>query len=170
MEKIIYFYKRWNDIFSSVQGVEFVEGYDASKLSQSSLKGASTLVILDDLMTSIDSKELVDLFIFRRHESLNPVLVTHNLYYSGIKDMRTISLNTSINVCMRNMRDMSSIRTLGSQMFPNQLPYFLASFEIATREKWSYLLIDSSSHQSSAMRLRSQIFPDDKSQIVFLPV
>jgi hypothetical protein len=56
--------------------------------------------------------------------------------------MRTASLNCHYLILMANKRDTLQINTLGRQVFPGQLKIVMRSFELATQEKCSYLLLD----------------------------
>ena len=82
--------------------------------------------------------------------------------------MRSLSLNTAYNIIMKNPRDKSSIRTLGSQMFPGQNAWFMEAYNHATKDSYSYLVIDSKPTQSDELRLRTNIFPGED-MICFIP-
>ena len=126
------------------------------------------MLILDDLMVTIKPDDLLDLFLVQSHHSkINPVFICHNLYHSN-KSSRTIALNTTYNVLMRNPRDKSSVICLGSQMFPGESKYFIESYNLATKDSYSYLFIDSKANQDEKLRLRTRIFPGED-QICFIP-
>ena len=168
VDLIYYCYKIHQDRFNDVKGVTFFENFDESIISEENLKGRSVMLILDDMMTDIPEKTLLDLFLVGRHKHVYPIFICHNLYYSGLKSMRTISLNTSYNIIMKNPRDKSSTRVLGSQMFTGQTPWFMEAYSYATREPWSYIFIDSKATQADECRVRSRIFPGDDI-ICFVP-
>ena len=169
VDKIYYCYKEYQEKFKEVEGVEFFEGFDESIISKENLEGGSVLLILDDLMTQIQENILLDIFlVYSHHRKVYPVFVCHNLYYSGLKNMKTISLNTTYNVIMKNPRDKSSTRILGSQMFTGQTKWFMEAYSYATRESYSYLLIDSKPTQADNLRLRANIFPGED-MICFIP-
>ena len=69
---------------------------------------------------------------------------------------------------MKNPRDKSSTRILGSQMFTGQTKWFMEAYSYATRESYSYLLIDSKPTQADNLRLRANIFPGED-MICFIP-
>ena len=120
-------------------------------------------------MTCIDSDVLLNIFtVLSHHRKVNPIFICHNLYYSGLKCMRTISLNTSFNVIMRNPRQKSSIEVLGRQLFPGQSKFFMEAYCYATRKSYSYLFIDSTPTQDDDLRLRANIFPGED-MICFIP-
>jgi hypothetical protein len=70
---------------------------------------------------------------------------------------------------MANKRDTLQINTLGRQVFPGQLKIFMRSFELATQEKFSYLLLDWCSRSEKSYQLRTNILPGE-STIVYHPI
>lgn len=50
--------------------------------------------------------------------------------------MRTASLNCHYFILMANKRDTLQISTLGRQIFPGQLKFFMQSLTLATDEMW----------------------------------
>jgi len=161
VDLIIYCYKEFQARFKRVKGVIFHEGFDESLVSKEKLQNRSVLLILDDLMTSIKSDVLLNIFlVMSHHRRVNPVYICHNLYYSELKCMRTISLNTTYNVIMKNPRDKSSIECLGRQMFPGDSRWFMESYNHAcSLNLFSYLVIDSKSTTPDEIRLRTNIWP-----------
>lgn len=85
-------------------GVKFNEGLpEFGKISPS----RSTLLIIDDMMSEINS-EMQDLFTrFSHHRSISIIFIVQNIFYSGGKGgaFRTISLNTNLIILMKNPRD-----------------------------------------------------------------
>lgn len=169
VDLIIYCFKEYQPRFKDIKGVNFHSGFDESLISKEKLQGRSVLLILDDLMTTIDSDILLNIFtVLSHHRKINPIFICHNLYFSGLKCMRTISLNTAYNVIMKNPRDKSSIECLGRQMFPGQSKFFMESYNFATRKSYSYLVIDSKPTQDDDLRLRTNVFPGEQ-MICFIP-
>lgn len=161
---IIYCYETWTDGFKDMPPeIVFHKGFDESVICKEKIQGRSVMLILDDLMLKIDPQLLLDTFLVKaHHEKINPIFICHNLYFSGLKALRTINLNTCYNVLMKNFRDISSVRTLGSQMYPaGSLKFFLECYTYATKEAYSYLLIDSKPTQRDEVRLRTRIFPGE---------
>ena len=74
------------------------------------------------------------------HHQLTVIHILQNLFQKG-KSMRTASLNCHYFILMANKRDTLPINTLGRQVFPGQLKFFMRSFELATQEQFSYLFI-----------------------------
>ena len=76
-----------------------------------------------------------------QHHQLTVIHILQNLFQKG-KSMRTASLNCHYLILMANKRDTLQINTLGRQVFPGQLKIVMRSFELATQEKCSYLLLE----------------------------
>ena len=166
---IYYCYKVYQNRFKDVKGVSFFEGYDESIISEENLKSRSVFLILDDLMCDIPEKSLLDLFlVYSHHKRVFPCFICHNLYYSGLKNMRTISLSTTYNIILRNPRDKSGIRTLAAQLYPSQTKWFLEAYEFATSQSYSYILLDSKPTQADEVRVRTRILPGED-MICFIP-
>ena len=53
------------------------------------------------------------------HRRLSVVFITQNIFPRGTKS-RTIALNTTYLVMMKNVRDVSKVATLGRQLFPGR--------------------------------------------------
>ncbi len=66
------------------------------------------------------------------------------------------------------MRDELQIQTLGRQMFPGKLKYFMDAYRRATEKKYNPLLIDISPHSNPKYKLRTGILPGQL-LVVFLP-
>ena len=157
-DRIVWCYSKWQDTYSSMKQVEFMEGVNGlEKLD----RHQRTLVILDDLMTDTD-KNVMDLFVRGRHRNLSVIFVTHNIFY---KTLRTIRLNTNFLVLFKNPCDTSQIVALGRQMFPGS-KHWLESYQDATRRHYGYLMVDNRPQTDDGLRLRTQIFPNEE-QILY---
>ena len=71
-------------------------------------------------------------------------------------------------VLFKNPRDASQFANLARQMFPQQSSYAVEAYKDATREPYSYLLVDLRPEQDEDLRLRTNIFPDEK-HYVYVP-
>lgn len=125
------------------------------------------LLILDDLLLSIDEKYLSTLFTAKsHHQSFGIVFVTQNLFERKIKIARQ---NAQYCVLMRAPNSALSIRNLGVQLFPRQLDYFMDAYRQATSQPYGYLVIDMHASSDPSLRLRTNIFKDDEEKIIFIP-
>ena len=73
--------------------------------------------------------------------------------------MRTSNLNTQYLVVYKNPRDKGQASFLGRQMLPSKWKIFLGALEDATKEPYTYLIVDLKSDTPEEFRLRSNIFP-----------
>lgn len=127
------------------------------------------LLLIDDLMTEASSsKEVVAIYTrFSHHLNFFCILVSQNAFSPG-KEFRTISLNTHYFILFKNRRDELQIQTLGRQIFPRQLNFFMDAYRKATEKPYGYLLVDISPHSDPKYKLRTQILPS-QSMVVFAP-
>jgi len=80
-----------------------------------------SMLILDDLMDSVDAF-VVDIFTkISHHRNLSAVYVCQNLFDKS-KYHRTISLNSHYIVLLRNPRDTQPIANLARQIFASRMP------------------------------------------------
>ena len=91
---------------------------------------------------------------------MSVLYLTQNLFRS-----QTISLNSRVLIVFRNPRDSLGVSTLARQMFPKHTKYLLDAFHNAMSEAYGYLVIDCHRLTPENMRLRTNIFPEEK-QIV----
>jgi len=68
-------------------------------------RGRPCLVILDDKLNDVHSKQVCDLFTkCSHHRNISVILITQNLYHQG-RYCRDISLNAKYLVLLKNVRD-----------------------------------------------------------------
>ena len=124
LEGIVWFYGRHQpDLFCSltqeIPCIEFCEGLPTN-IEVMFDRSKRNICIIDDLMQSASENQLVEnLFTNGRILNLSVVFVSQNLFYTG-KKCRTISLNSTYIVVLRNPRDQSQIGHLACQMFPSK--------------------------------------------------
>lgn len=118
------------------------------------------LLVIDDMMTeSAKSKDVVDIYCkYAHHYKFFCILICQNAFCPG-REFRTISLNTHYFFLFKNSRDELQIQTLGRQIFPGQVKFFMDAYKKATAEKYGYLLVDLSPHSDSKYKLRTNILP-----------
>jgi len=151
--KILYCYGAYQDIFSQLPQIEFHEG-----LPDLELLTARTLLIIDDLMSEADQR-VTDIFTkHSHHRDVSVMFLTQNLFY---KCARTMNLNAHYLVLFKNPRDASQIAYLARQIFPLKSKFMIESYEDATADPYSYLVVDLKPTTGDKMRLRSGVFPND---------
>jgi len=126
------------------------------------------LVIIDDLMRESDDR-VVDLFTKGCHHGNTSVFfMTQNLFHQG-KGQRDISLNAHYIVCFKNPRDKAQIRHLAQQVYPEKPLFLQEAFNDATSKPHGYLLLDMKQETPDDYRFRTDIFPTDKVNYVYVP-
>ena len=165
-DKVIWFYGIYQKLYHEIPDVTFVEGLPSDYRKY---LGDRSLMILDDLMTETGGDErLTSLFTKESHHlNLSIIFITQNLFYKG-KEMRNVSLNSQYLILFKNRRDMSQIMHLGKQLYPRMQKFFQEVYEDATKEPFSYLLVDLKNDTNERMRLRTRILPGE-TQFVYAP-
>ena len=119
------------------------------------------MIVLDDLMATA-AKDPRITYLFSEgshHKNLSVVVLNQDLYYSKDPTQRR---NCQYQVLFKNPVDKQQIITLGRQMYPGKVPYFLQKFEEATARDYGHLLLDLKPTTSESNRLRSNVL--DKKQ------
>lgn len=112
----------------------------------SSMDGHKIIVIDDLLIDGCDNTDLLKMFcIGSHHNNVTIIFLVQNIFHKG-KVMRTLSLQCHYIILFKNRRDESQVEALGRQIFPRQMAYFRQSYSIATKSRYSYLLIDLCPH------------------------
>ena len=166
-KKILYCYGEMNNAILNLmsKGIETFNGVPDIQKIQSLEK--PLLLILDDLMLDAN-KNFLDLLFTRGSHNWNTsvIFVTQSLYGRDIKIARA---NSHYLVLMRNPSGQLQVRTVGSQLFPRKLNYFVESYNDATREPFTYLVINMHPNVSEDERLLTNVFPGEHS-IFYLPI
>jgi len=117
-----------------------------------------TLLIIDDLMQE-SNESVANLFTKgSHHRNISVVFLAQNLFPKN-KFARTMSLNAHYMILFKNPRDASQFANLARQMYPKSSQFAVEAYKDATREPYSYLLIDLRPEQDEDLRLRTNIFP-----------
>ena len=164
-KKIYYFYGVWQLDFDKItEDVEFIEGLPTQSFIDNISPDGHNLLILDDLQhAALNSNLISDIFTkYSHHKGLSIILVLQNLFHQG-KYARDISLNTHYFVLFKNQRDVNQIRLLGSQLGIKK--HLEECYTAATKNPYSYLLIDLAPGSNSDYMTRSNIFPNEDTSI-----
>ena len=169
-KSILYCYGQYNSAIPLLQklGVSVSAGIPSEETLKALPRPA--LILLDDLMIQLNSKREVLADWFSRkshHENLSIVFIVQNLFERSMKIVRD---NAQYMILLNSPSAALQIRSLGSQLFPGNLKYFLASYKQAVSDKkFGYLLIDLHPVSDSLLRLRTNLFKEDDFQSVFIP-
>ena len=161
-EKIVWCFGCYQDFFKSVDGVEFVEGVPSMNILDRGKK--RTLLIIDDLMSESDTR-VTKIFTKKSHHlNCSVIYISQNLFNKG-KENRNICFNTHYLVLFKYPKDFAKIMHFGWQIFSDATKYFKESFADATTLPYGYLLIDLQTTTPDLLRLRTDIFSDDRTAV-----
>ena len=158
-KKVIYFYKEWQTKFTDMEqtlGVNFIEDNDMI-IEQIKDFNVPALVIFDDMLNSENLKAVAQLFtVFGRHLNLCLAFLTQRLFNNN-EFFRQISQNSDYIGVFKNPRNSREIRTLASQITPKTLE-LLAIYQTATKEPYSYVLINLTQEGLPQLKYTNNIF------------
>ena len=164
LNKIVYCYGEYQQSFRKYPNVEFRQGLP----DPSNFDGSEPVLLeIDDLMQETD-ETAVNLFTKgSHHRNMSVVFLAQNLFPKN-KFARTMSLHAHYIVLFKNPRDASQFANLARQMYPKQWHFAVEAYKDATREPYSYLLLDLRPEQYEELRLRTNVFPG-KTHYVYVP-
>jgi hypothetical protein len=132
--EILYFYKHWNDAFSSLQGVNFIH----QKIGDFPRDQKPRLCIFDDLMddpAAID--RLVSIYTAESHHySLTVFFLNQDLFFN--KKMRSVTLNTKIFILFGSRRGFNALFA----QLPEDTKWLKEVYQTATQEKYGHFVIN----------------------------
>lgn len=160
VERVIYSYARFQQAYENLTGVEFVKGTDYV-LDPS----RPTLLIIDDQAGVCDKINVEQLFtVDSHHSNCSVILVTQNLF-QDCKSFRTAALNAQYMFLFKSPRGAMQVSHLARQMYPPaRARRMVAAYADATKEPFSYLLVDMKSDTEDALRLRTCVLPQEGKQ------
>jgi len=155
--KIVYGYGEYQQLLRNYLRVVFHQGIP----DLNDFDGREpTLLVIDDLMSETN-ETVVNLFTkSSHHRNISVLYLAQNLFPKN-KFARTISLNAHYMVLFKNPRDASQFANLARQMYPGNSHFAVDAYKDATREPYSYLLVDLRPEQNDELRLRTSIFPGE---------
>ena len=143
IEKIVYIYGIYQDIFKNYPNIFFTDNLDFMDCSTE----VPTVIILDDLMSVLNnSKKLEELFTRGvHHRKVSVVLTLQNLFYHG-GVMKTLRDNAMYIALTKHIQDVSKLDTFARQLESKNSNYFKESYADAVSKKYGYLFCDLHPH------------------------
>jgi energy-coupling factor transporter ATP-binding protein EcfA2 len=170
-KNIIYCYGQYSGAINHLQklGVRIHAGIPTEELLDSLQR--PLLLILDDLMIQLNNKRdlLTNLFTRKSHHSnICIIFVVQNMFERNMKIVRD---NSHYIFLLNSPAAQLQVRSLGSQLFPSNLKYFIDAYNQAViNKKFGYLLLDLHPASNASIRLRSNLFKEDSEyQNIYLP-
>lgn len=160
-EQFVYFYNHFQPIYEELRNnigpekFQLCQGVDWSILDKTTAANKQTLLIFDDVYQEVSgSKEFLNLAISGRHQKLHLLVLKHNLYQQS-QNSKTIDLNVTQMLLLRNPRDTYQIDCLGRQLGCRE--HLLSAYKRATQDQFGHLLIDLDPRLNENLRLSSNI-------------
>jgi hypothetical protein len=149
------------------RNIKFHEGVPANV---DNAQGRPTLIILDDLLTEVYSRDVCVLFTKgSHHRNISVILITQNLFHQG-RNARDISLNAKYLVLLKNVRDKNQFTYLARQVFPEDNNGLYKAYLDATQRPHGYLVLDLSQDTDDRLRFRTNIFPSEYPPVIYAAV
>lgn len=145
----IYFcYSVWQPIYDEMKqhivNIHFVKGLPSmDELNDWGSNKEHKIICFDDMMMEMcDREELSHMFcVGSHHFNFTVIHILQNVFQKG-KAMRSASLSCHYFILFSTKRDVLQIQTLGRQIFPGKVKYFIDAYTKATLLPHSYLLVD----------------------------
>ena len=119
------------------------------------------LVILDDLLNDVYSKQVCDLFTKgSHHRNISVILITQNLFHQG-QYCRDISLNAKYLVHLKTVRDNNQFMHLARQVYPEHSSSPYKAYLDAKKRPHGYIILDLSQGTNDLLRFWTNVFPDE---------
>lgn len=165
--KIVYYGEWQNGYLEYGTDIEFREGLPQSSDFTGDVN--PKLIIIDDLMREGSNNSVADLFTKgSHHKNLSIIFLSQNLFHQG-PSSRDISLNAHYMVIFKNPRDRAQIQHMARQIYPENSKFLQEAYYDATSTPHGYLLLDLKQSTPESCRVRSNIFPDDVHNYVYVP-
>jgi len=129
--------------------------------------GKPCLVILDDLLNDVYSKQVRELFTRgSHHRNISFILNTQNMFHQG-RYCRDISLNAHYLVALKNVRDKKHFTYLAQQVYPEDRLGLYNIFLDAVQRPNGYLILDLTQDTNDGLRFRTKIYPTEYPPVIY---
>jgi uridine kinase len=164
INNIVYFYGEHQPLFTEFAKthphIYFVNNVEEAE--KNLIKTQPSLYILDDLLTNLQSDKKLNDYITKyfvqkaHHCNTSIILLVQNIFP---QNTRTISLNATYIILMRQIRDKRAASYLGSQIKPHYPNFIPDALEQATQNKrGAFLVIDLHHDTVEEFRVRNFIW------------
>jgi len=117
------------------------------------------LVILNDLLNDVYSKQVCDLFTKgSHHRNINVILITQNIFHQ-VRYYKYTSLIAKYLVLSKNVSDKNQFMFLARQVYPENSASLYKAYLDATQRPHGYLLLDLSQDNNDCLPFQTVIFP-----------
>ena len=170
-KRFIYFYSVWSPTFDTWKEKklisQFVQGMCTKEWIEENCSDGNCTIVLDDQAMSI-SEDISKVFAVLSHNyNINFIMLAQNIFTKN-KNFRDASLNSKYIVLGKNPRDQSSIRFLAQQMMPTRSKDVVEAYFLATKNPYSFFLLDFSQTCPENLRMRGNIFAENYPMTVYI--
>jgi hypothetical protein len=127
-----------------------------------------SMLIFDDSMGNFP-KNFDQVFTNLSHHNNCSVIIISQMLFRNDESFRSISRNAHYIFLMKNDRDKLSISNFANQTCPGNKNFLIQSYNNATLNPYSYLLMDFTQKSPPELKLRAQIFPEEFPYTVYIP-
>lgn len=167
IDEILWYHGQKQDFHDTLRfehpGIRIIQGKpDSNDINEK----INTLVVIDDLMDSMDTA-MSQLFSKKSHHcNISVIFISQNLFVHTSGN-RTSNISGQYNLIMKCVRDKVQIRTLQSQMDIKN-DFLKRVYNHATSDPHGYLLVCCDKYTDNFLRFRKNIFPDDEDNLVYV--
>jgi tRNA U34 5-carboxymethylaminomethyl modifying GTPase MnmE/TrmE len=154
-DKILWCYGIWQSFYEQLP-YEMVQGIPSNDM----LDRGNMILVVDDMMDEAQDIMSAVFTKISHHKNICCIFLTQNLFMKG-KHSRTISLNAHYLVLMKNARDRAQISHLAQQVYPHNSKFLVESYNDATAQPFTYLLLDFKPKTTEEMRVLTGILPHE---------
>ena len=130
-------------------------------------QGNPCLIILDDLLNDVYSKDICDIFTKRScHRNIRVILNTQSVYIQG-RYCRDISLIATYILVLKNARDKKQFLHFARQVYPEGCDGKFRAFLDATERPHECMLLNISQDTDDRLSFRTCIFPSEKPSVMY---
>lgn len=132
-------------------------------------KAGSLMIIFDDQMleTAKNMSYLEAWSVSCHHLNMTLVFLAQHLFFDS-PVFRSLSMNSQIMILMKNPKDLRSVSTLASRMYPYHSKFMVDAFKTATKDGYGYLVVDYQQPTPEHLRLRSHMLRSERPMRIYL--
>lgn len=122
-------------------------------------KTLKPLIVIDDLMVEMKSSSEMEklVSVATHHYDCQLIILLHTVFYGAT--IRNLRLQASYVILFKNPNDKQSVICMGNQIMARNSKTFLEIYDEATKEPYSYLLIDLYKECPDVLRFRNNVLP-----------
>jgi hypothetical protein len=148
--------------------IQFVAGLP-SESWEKALPDGPKLVIVDDLMSDMNTGVMSDMFVKSSHHNNMSVIALLQNIYPRKRDSMDMSLNTTYRVIFNNPSDTLQLNALSRRIYGSGCANILRDILTDIKEvnagddsAYAYVLIDFDAHTPPKLKARTNIFPGER--------